>query len=80
MGILKRCYDKNNKGYKFYASKGVTVCDRWLCFEYFLEDVVTLDGYDSELINKGHAIELDKDILCDKLNISPKIYSKETCV
>lgn len=25
-----RCYNKNNKDYKHYGGRGITVCDRWL--------------------------------------------------
>lgn len=80
LGILRRCYDINSIAYKYYGAKGVTVCDRWKCFEYFLEDVVTLEGYDEEKINNKHLIELDKDVLCEKLSIFPKIYSPKTCI
>lgn len=39
-----RCYTPNNKGYKNYGGRGITVCDRWLepegkGFLNFLEDM-----------------------------------------
>lgn len=29
-GMKERCYDPNNKAYRFYGALGVTVCDEWL--------------------------------------------------
>lgn len=69
--MIKRCYDTKSKDYKYYGALGITVSDRWLCFENFEKDVVTILGYDYEkMIN--HEIELDKDLL------GKKIYSLET--
>lgn len=34
-----RCYNKNNAKYKNYGERGIIVCDRWLKFENFWEDV-----------------------------------------
>jgi hypothetical protein len=38
-GILRRCFNKNFKAYKYYGGRGITICDRWLKFENFLEDM-----------------------------------------
>ena len=27
--MKKRCYNKNNKDYKYYGGQGVTLCDYW---------------------------------------------------
>lgn len=42
--MKQRCYNPNDKAYKFYGNKGVTVCDRWLepngkGFENFATDM-----------------------------------------
>ena len=49
-----RCYNKNNKDYKYYGDRGITVCDRWIAsFKDFLEDMgnrpdgMTLDRIDN---------------------------------
>lgn len=73
-GMIDRCYNKNNHAYKNYGAKGVTVCDRWKRFDYFLEDVVKLPGYDEEKVESGQLC-IDKDII----DRSKMIYSPETC-
>ena len=30
LGMIKRCYNKNNKDYYRYGGKGITVCEEWL--------------------------------------------------
>lgn len=27
--MIKRCYQSNNKDYKWYGERGITVCDEW---------------------------------------------------
>lgn len=71
-GIINRCYNPKAPDYNRYGGKGVTMCQEWLdSFNLFKEWSLN-NGYSSEL-------EIDKDILCDKLGISPKIYSPSTC-
>lgn len=37
-GICQRCYNENNKVYRYYGAKGIKVCDLWLNdFTKFLE-------------------------------------------
>lgn len=72
-GIKDRCYNKNTPKYKYYGEKCVRICQKWLdnpdsFIKWSLEN-----GFKKEL-------EIDKDILCKKLNIEPKIYSPETCL
>ncbi len=39
-GMIKRCIKLNNKNYKDYGAKGITICQRWLeSFENFIEDM-----------------------------------------
>lgn len=37
--IKQRCLNPNNKDYKNYGGRGITVCNRWLKFENFYKDV-----------------------------------------
>lgn len=47
--MINRCYDKNNKNYKRYGGRGITVCKEWLeSFESFLLWAYA-NGYDPNL-------------------------------
>lgn len=37
--MVRRCSDIGNKDYKNYGARGIKVCDRWLVFANFLEDM-----------------------------------------
>ena len=49
--MIQRCENPNHTSYKYYGSRGITVCDRWHSFEAFFEDMeprpkeMTLDRY-----------------------------------
>lgn len=75
--MIERCYNQNNNRYNSYGGNGVTVCERWLCFEYFLDDLEKIEGYDKEKFYSGD-LQLDKDKKQEKLK--HKTYSLETCV
>lgn len=55
--MKQRCLNKNHKNYKDYGKRGITVCEKWLTFEGFYEDMgdrpdgMTLDRIDN---NKGY--------------------------
>lgn len=39
-GMKRRCYRKNDKGYKDYGGRGIKICDRWLLdFWAFVADM-----------------------------------------
>lgn len=38
-GMINRCYNVKNKKYPLYGGRGIKVCDRWLVFENFFEDM-----------------------------------------
>jgi len=72
LSMGRRCYAPIDKSYKYYGLVGVTVCNEWNeSFEKFKEWSLA-NGYEDNLV-------LDKDLLCDALNIYPKIYSPKTC-
>jgi len=37
--MKQRCTNPKNKRYSSYGGRGITVCDRWVEFENFLEDM-----------------------------------------
>lgn len=37
--MINRCNNTNHKSYNKYGNSGISVCDRWLNFENFLEDM-----------------------------------------
>ena len=69
---MGRCYLENNGNYKMYGAKGVFVCDEWKGNPGAFITWALANGY-----KKGLCI--DKDIICDSLSISPKVYSPKTC-
>jgi len=60
-GIKQRCHNPNDKGYKNYGGRGITVCDRWKnSFENFFKDMgVKPKGLTLERIenDKGYSKE-----------------------
>lgn len=77
-GIIHRCYDPKCSSYNRYGAKGVTVCEKWLCFEYFLEDLPLIDGYYNWVMCPG-LYHIDKDFKQQNIPYDKKIYSLETC-
>lgn len=78
IGMISRCYNINDTAYTYYGAKGVTVCKRWHYFEYFLEDLSYIPGYNL-WIQYPNQYELDKDMLQMNLPEYLKVYSLETC-
>lgn len=78
-GILNRCYNKNVPEYAEYGGEGVTLDSELFNFQNFCEMLTRLDNYEKWKNDTTGYWEIDKDILCDKYGISPKIYSEKTC-
>ncbi len=57
--MKQRCFNANNRHYKDYGGRGITVCQRWLSnFSQFLEDMGPRpDGYSLDRIDndKGYS-------------------------
>lgn len=73
IGMIDRCYNSNHKSYMWYGGDGVTVCNRWLTFENYVDDLCEIEGFNEVDIKCGE-LELDKD------KKGGKIYSKYNCV
>ena len=48
-GIKDRCYNKNNKSYKWYGEKGVKVCKEWIDNPELFENWALSNGYKDNL-------------------------------
>jgi hypothetical protein len=53
--MMDRCYNPNNNSFCNYGAKGVSVCDRWMSLQNFIEDMyagkrkgLTIDRIDPE--------------------------------
>ena len=77
--MISRCYNPYDKAYKLYGAKGVKVCYRWLCYEYFLEDLSKMEHFD-DYRNIGSIYQLDKDCLQQNIPVGQRIYSLKTCI
>ena len=73
VNMLKRCYDKNNKSYKTYGQKGITVCNSWHMFSNYVRDIEQKENYD-KLCENPKNWELDKDVSM----YDSKCYSNDT--
>lgn len=65
--MIHRCYHKDDPAYNNYGGRGISVCKRWLCFEYYEQDIERLEGYDDPEKNTVDRIDNDGD------------YSPENC-
>jgi hypothetical protein len=74
--MISRCYNEKCTSYKYYGGVGVTVCERWKRYDYYLEDLPKLEGYNEILFNAGK-LHLDKDK--KQVGNKNKVYSPETC-
>ena len=72
-GMIARCYDPNSIEYPNYGACNVYVCDEWLEFERFKEDVKLLPNWDLKKQSPREYV-LDKDGLG-----TGYCYSIESC-
>ena len=71
--MLQRCYDTKLHELRPTYEEAV-VCERWLVFANFLEDIPTIHNYEYWRDNPRQKIALDKDILGN----GSKVYCLET--
>jgi len=52
MNMKQRCLNPRNRFYHNYGGRGITVCERWMTFRYFLEDMgIGKKGWTIERVN-----------------------------
>lgn len=61
-GMINRCYNKNNKDYKWYGGKGIKICDEWLedvnkFYIFCLENITNINKMSIDRIDssKGYS-------------------------
>ena len=47
--MIDRCYNENNKSYRWYGQKGITVCTEWLSNPKSFEEWAVANGYNDNL-------------------------------
>jgi hypothetical protein len=48
-GMIKRCYNKNFSGYKYYGFRGIKICDDWMHSFKLFYTWALCNGYQSNL-------------------------------
>lgn len=56
--MIERCHNEHYIRYDDYGGRGIKVCKRWLCFEYFLNDIEKYENY--ELLKNGRYYQIDR--------------------
>jgi len=59
--MKQRCFNKNNPDYHNYGGRGITICERWLKFENFKDDMFKtyFEGATIERENNNLGYSLD---------------------
>lgn len=47
--MKQRCYNKNNKDYRWYGAKSIKICDEWMDNPSLFEEWAMQNGYDDNL-------------------------------
>lgn len=58
--IKSRCTNPNDQAFEYYGGRGIKICDRWLRFENFLEDMGKRPSSKSTLDRKDNNGDYEK--------------------
>lgn len=59
-GIKARCYDPNNRSWKWYGAKGVTMCNEWKNDYSKFREWAYANGYDENAPKWKHTCSIDR--------------------
>lgn len=78
-GIIQRCLNPNNKHYKYYGGRGITICDTWKSFDLFLGDMGTIpDKLEVDRIDNNGMYNKNNCRIVDKItNMNNRRCSKK---
>ena len=79
--MMDRCLNMNDKLFPLYGALGVTVHPKWLCFEYFQDDIPRIDG-STRCINDKSKTSYVIDFTPRTMNNIPlyqRQYNRDTC-
>lgn len=71
-GMMSRCYNPNDPGFKWYGAVGVTVDPSWKNNPRAFIEWSLKNGWKPGL-------HIDKDILCKAKGVFPHVYGPDTC-
>jgi len=80
--MKQRCYNKNNKTYRWYGEKGIKICNEWLDNPLLFEEWSLQNGYEDNLTIDR--IDEDKDYSPDNCrwieNVENAKYKSTTSI
>lgn len=59
--MVRRCINKNHRGYKDYGGRGITVCDEWFDINNFIEDMLPSYQDGLSIDRKNNDLGYNKD-------------------
>lgn len=77
--MINRCYNPEDRDYKYYGALGVTVDPRWFNFTNFMLDAMFLRNFEKRMAFP-QMYQLDKDYLQFHLPKEKRVYSRDTCI
>lgn len=73
-GMIQRCTNKNHSKYYLYGGNNVSICDRWLKFENFYEDMG--DRPDGKSLNRINGAKIYSKETCEWASYSTQSFDQ----
>ena len=78
-GMLERCYNPNNRAYKNYGAKGITVCESWKHCNNFLQWALQNNFKKGDSIDRIDPSKNYEPLNCQLIPISENIIKANKC-